>query len=172
MSRQLKDITVTLQWLLPRVQGVGQRSKLISSTEEGAIESSVFAASSAYSAEELVNLLQSSGSSLSLALDTSNDDTASLLWQPETDRTLKPRASLSRASSALPLHDPSGRLRQTDSLMSLPATSAMVQVHNTRTSWLRKASSLSFASSGLIPSVVDIIILGSQVSACMSSATN
>ena len=172
MSRQLKDITVTLQWLLPRVQGVEQRTEMISSAEQGAIESSVFAASSAYSAEELANLLRASGSSLSLALDTSNDDIASVLWQPETERSLEPRASLSRASTALPLQDGSGRLRQTDSLMSPAATSAMIQVRKTRSSWLRKAPSLSAGSGNLIRSVVEVIQFGSAVSACMSSETN
>ncbi|KAL8795454.1 MAG: hypothetical protein Q9195_002043 [Heterodermia aff. obscurata] len=84
MSRQLKDITITLQWLLPQVPGTGQRVASITSVEQKAIESSVFAASSAYNADELATLLRSSGSSLSLALDTSDDDTASVLWQPET----------------------------------------------------------------------------------------
>lgn len=172
MSRQLKDITVTLQWLLPRVQGVGQRTDMIPSAEQGAIESSVFAASSAYSAEELANLLRSSGSSLSLALDTSNDDIASVLWQPETEQSLEPRASLSRASTGLPLQDGSGRLIQTDSLMSPTATSAMVQIQKTRSFWLRKADSLSLGSVAIIGSVIQIVQLGSSVSACMSSERN
>ena len=51
MSRQLKDITITLQWLLPKVPG--QRAAPITSAEQKAVESSVFAASSAYNADEL-----------------------------------------------------------------------------------------------------------------------
>lgn len=171
MSRQLKDITITLQWLLPRVPDYEQRIQSIANDDHRAIESSVFAASSAYNAGELVNLLRSSGSSLSLALDTSNNDTASVLWQPETERTLEPRASFSRVLRGPPPQDHFGNLRRTDSLMSSRATSGMVQVQKTRRSWLRKAPSLAFDPLTISASVMGMIQMSSVVSNIMPVVT-
>ena len=167
MSRQLKDITITLQWLLPRVPGAERQVTPRTPVEQRAIESSVFAASSAYNADELANLLRSSGSSLSLALDTSNDDTASVLWQPETERSLEPRASFSRASIGPPPQDQLGRLRHTDSSLSSIATSGILQVRNTRRSWLQKNLAVASDPPGVTSSVIAMIQLASTVSRTM-----
>ena len=171
MSRQLKDITITLQWLLPRVPGSERQVTPITSVEQTAIESSVFAASSAYNADELANLLRSSGSSLSLALDTSNGDTASVLWQPETERSLEPRASFSRALTGPPPQDQQGRLRHTDSLMSSTATSGILQVQKTRRSWLRKVAALPLDPFSITGSIIAMIQMASVVSRTFSFKT-
>ena len=167
MSRQLKDITITLQWLLPRIPDNERQVAPITSVEQRAVESSVFAASSAYNADELANLLRSSGSSLSLALDTSNDDTASVLWQPETERSLEPRASFSRASIGPPPQDQSGRHRNTDKSLSPIATSAILQVQKTRRSWLQKAPALPFDGFRFAALVIDMVQMASYVSRIM-----
>lgn len=166
MSRQLKDITITLQWLLPKVPG--QRAAPITSAEQKAVESSVFAASSAYNADELATLLRSSGSSLSLALDTSDDDTASVLWQPETERSLEPRASFSRALTGPPPQDQLGRLRNTDSLMSSTATSGMLQIQETRRSWLRNAPASVVDLPRMTTSIAVVYQMASVVSRILS----
>ena len=167
MSRQLKDITITLQWLLPRVPGTERQVTPRTPAEQRAIESSVFAASSAYNADELANLLRSSGSSLSLALDTSNDDTASVLWQPETERSLEPRASFSRALVGPPPQDQLGRLRHTDTSLSSIATSGMLQVQKTRRSWFDKAPAPLLDPLGMSYSVIGMIQMASMVSKIM-----
>ena len=171
MTRQLKNITVSLQWILPRMAGTEQGNISNLATEQGAIESSVFAASSAYNADELVNLLQSSGSSLSLTLDTSSDDTASVVWQPETERSLEPRASFSQILTGLPPQDQFGRLRHTDTLMSSTATLRMLQAQKTRRSRLRyvkssKVPNMPFSNldpSGVSATIISLLQIASQV---------
>ena len=135
VNRQLKNISICMEWAVPDVgasQEMGHERQVFE--QPGLLESSVFAASSAYHAGEVANLLRSPGSSLSLTLKAS-DDTISVIWQPETAPNLEPRSAVSRYPRGPPIYASVGRMKHTDTAMSPATTSIIIQWQNTRRNW-------------------------------------
>lgn len=134
VNRQLKNISICIEWLVPNVGASQSRSHVRQVEQSGLLESSVFAASSAYNAAEVVTLLQCPGSSLSLTLKAS-DETISVIWQPETAPNLEPRSAVSRYPRGPPIYASVGRMNHTDTVMSPAITSIIIQWQNTRRNW-------------------------------------
>ena len=134
VNRQLKNISICMEWLVPNAGAIQGRSHIRQIEQPGLLESSVFAASSAYNAAEVINLLRCPGSSLSLTLKAS-DETISVIWQPETAPNLEPRSAVSRYPRGPPIYASVGRMKQTDTAMSPATTSIIMQWQKTRKNW-------------------------------------
>lgn len=137
VNRQLKNISICIEWLVPNVGAVQSKSLVRQPDQPGSLESSVFAASSAYNAAEVVDLLHRSGSSLSLTLKAS-DETISVIWQPETAPHLEPRSAVSRYTRGPPIYASVGRMKHTDTVVSPATTSIIMKWQNTRRKWRNK----------------------------------
>jgi len=70
--------------------------------EDCGVESSVFDASTAYTASDLANLLQSSGSVLSLTLSHTADGKIDAVWVPETEESVPLRSATVQIRPSLP----------------------------------------------------------------------
>ena len=140
MDRRLQNISIAMEWIVQKVA-----NKQMGDEVDGpeTTESSVFAASSAYTGDELAKLLQSTGSSVSLALETTSDDTVSVVWQPLTERTLEPKAASSSFVRGLPMYDGIGRIKRTDTVLSSMTISTILRTQSKRKMWLSEAGSIS-----------------------------
>ncbi|KAA8894015.1 hypothetical protein FN846DRAFT_457641 [Sphaerosporella brunnea] len=93
MNRTLKNVQVTLQWMVHKAfqqhprrdsQSLSEQTPFpINPPSEELLESSVFTASTTYKPTELAQLLQDTGSVFSLTLEKTPEDTVAVLWSSD-----------------------------------------------------------------------------------------
>ena len=140
IDRRLQNISIVMEWI---VQKCADKQTGDEVDEPETTESSVFAASSAYTRDELVKLLRSTGSSVSLALENTSDDSISVVWQPLTERTIEAKAASSSFVRGLPVYDGVGRIKRTDTVLSSMITSTILRTQSKRKLWLNEAETMS-----------------------------
>ena len=114
-DRRLKDIHVFCQWV------VGQNTRGHDSSQSGGqiIETSAFAASSAYDEGDIARLLQSSGSVLSLTLGEPVDETLGAVWTPDPVSRVPLRRAITTAIAGSQHTDRQGNYIRNDKTVSL-----------------------------------------------------
>ena len=81
-GRRLKNLEIFAEWFVNH----GSSSRHTSpSSPSGSVETTAFSLSSAYDAEDIANLLKSSGSVLSLTLGDLEEGSVAAVWEPELE---------------------------------------------------------------------------------------
>lgn len=104
-GRRLKNLNIFAEWVVNH--GSSSRHTSSSSPSES-VETTAFSLSSAYEAEEIGNLLKSSGSVLSLTLGDLEEGSVGAVWEPEPESTVPLRRVVSTLQAGRPPTDDQG----------------------------------------------------------------
>lgn len=120
-DRRLKDIHVFCQWFVGQQRSAGEGS----TSGAQRIETSAFAASSAYDEGDIARLLQSSGSVLSLTLGEPADESLGAIWTPDAVSRDPLRRSITSTTSGSPRTDRQGNYICTDQTIARSASGSV-----------------------------------------------
>jgi len=144
-DRRLKNIHVFCQWVV----GQGTMGQRKPHSEEQTIQTSSFAASAAYSEEDIARLLEDSGSVLSLTLGDALEDSIGAVWAPDPISRLPLRRTMSKLMPGNARTDTRGRFVHAEKMVSLStpgpvgtydilsATSSLASAASSRHNYLR-----------------------------------
>ena len=104
-GRRIKNLDIFAEWFVNH----GSSSRHTSpSSPSGSVETTAFFLSSAYDAEDIANLLKSSGSVLSLTLGDLEEGSTGAVWEPEPESTVPLRRVVSTLQAGPPPTDGQG----------------------------------------------------------------
>jgi len=114
-DRRLKNIHVFCQWVVSKDMTAPRRSH----SDKDEIQTSAFAASAAYSEDDIGRLLQDSGSVLSLTLGDAADDSLGAVWAPDPASRVPLRRTISKLMPGNPKTDRRGHYVHADRVVAL-----------------------------------------------------